>query len=396
MDDGVGGGYAMRKPTCGLPFAPALLLILALLLAAGCGQRKAPQPASGWEPLPLGTVAEFRSLWFVDAMNGWIVGGSYQIPGGLVGRTRDGGKSWRFESGIVSKGLGATRFNVEAVRFFDVQRGLVATDGGMIFTTSDGGDNWGLVRHGRGPTDHLFDLDFIDDRNGWAVGLGGVLRTQDAGVSWVTLRRHGEKRGVSGRAIRFLDSQNGWLVGQHATLMSTRDGGTTWSSAATPLATGEKPHLSDVFFLDDQNGWVVGDEGTILHTQDGGHTWILQDTGLPDARSAPRLERIRRGSKVEVIDAGDRTPGLTLTAVRFVDKERGWVVGHFAGLGRSLILRSQDGGATWAIDADIAGEELRALFALDPDHVWAIGARVREGAQAIYRRAPSATRPAAN
>ena len=72
--------------------------------------------------------------------------------------------------------------------------------------------------------------------------------------------------------------------------------------------------------------------------------------------------------------------------MRFVDRNRGWATGFYAGLGRSLILYTEDAGATWRVDADIAGEDLYALFIHQRETVWAIGARVREGPQAIYRR----------
>jgi hypothetical protein len=39
------------------------------------------------------------------------------------------------------------------------------------------------------------------------------------------------------------------------------------------------------------------------------------------------------------------------------------------------------------VDADIAGEELRVLFVQGGATLWAAGTRVREGPQAIYRRA---------
>jgi hypothetical protein len=87
-----------------------------------------------------------------------------------------------------------------------------------------------------------------------------------------------------------------------------------------------------------------------------------------------------------LIDAGDRTPGLTMSAVRFLDRTHGWVTGFYANLGRSLILRTEDGGVTWRVDAEINGEELRALFIQRRETVWAIGSRTREGQQAIYRR----------
>ena len=73
--------------------------------------------------------------------------------------------------------------------------------------------------------------------------------------------------------------------------------------------------------------------------------------------------------------------------MRFVDASRGWLTGFYACLGRSLILRREDAGATWVVDADIAGEELYALFVQGREQLWAIGARVRPGPQSIYRRA---------
>jgi photosystem II stability/assembly factor-like uncharacterized protein len=173
----------------------------------------------------------------------------------------------------------------------------------------------------------------------------------------------------------------------HASLSRTADFGSTWEPLVTPLAAGDRPNFWDMFFVDGRTAWVVGEEGTILTTRDAGGSWTRQDTGLKDARSAPKLERIPRAGGVEVIDAGDRSPGFTITAVRFVDARRGWITGFYAGLGRSLILRTEDAGATWIVDADIPGEELYALFVQGRERLWAIGARVRQGPQSIYRRA---------
>ncbi len=53
------------------------------------------------------------------------------------------------------------------------------------------------------------------------------------------------------------------------------------------------------------------------------------------------------------------------------------------------MLRTADGGATWAEEARVPGEALRALF-LGPDgRAWAVGERVRDGAaQVLLRRSP--------
>ena len=356
-----------------------------LLLGFSCSEK-----ANAWKALPLGTKADFRDVFFADAQHGWIAGGEYNIAGGLIGRTSDGGTTWVFSSGMLSPVQQADGLKFEALHFFDARRGVAASDGGKIFVTSDGGENWGDVRAWSGATDYLFDLEFLNDRTGWAIGLAGVLKTTDGGNRWVTLAKETKEGKVEGRAIDFVDANRGFVVGQHARAMRSTDGGRTWMQVELPLRHDERPDFWDVFFVDEREGWISGEEGTLLHTADGGITWTHRDLGIPGVRSAPKLERIRRGNRVDVIDAGDRTPGLTLAEVDFVDARRGWIAGFFANHGKSLILRTIDGGVTWTIDGEIEGEELRCLFALDENHVWAIGARTQPGTQAIYFRDPGA------
>lgn len=361
-----------------------LVVLAAVLVIGGCSR---PQRADNvWASLPLGTDAEFEDVWFADSLNGWIVGGSYRVEGGLVGRTHDGGQTWSFTSGLATQEPGAFRFNLNVVQFLNARRGLVASDGGKIFATDDGGETWRLVRYGHGLVDHVFDLDFLDDRNGWAVGLGGVLRTFDGGETWQPVNsRWPHSESESGYAIHFIDERRGWLGGQYG-IQWSEDGGRTWAAVRTPLAPEERPKLVSMCFVDRTHGWAVGEEGTILRTADG-VTWVRQDTGIPNAKSAPRLESIRRGSRVEHWDLGERSPGLVLTSVHFIDEHRGWVVGNFGTDGRSIVLRTDDGGATWITEADVQGEELRALFVLDAEHAWTIGDRVRPGDQTVLRRA---------
>ena len=367
----------------------ALFVACVLLAVTSCSKPPA------WEALPLGTSADFRDIWFTDADHGWIAGGGFQITGGLIGRTDDAGKTWRFASNLTAR----DRMSVLALHMFDLKRGVVATGDGTILSTTDGGENWMLAAR-RGRVDSLSSLFFLDERRGWAAGHGDVLRTDDAGEMWTPLTPDGVDVSYRSpiRAIQFQDDNHGWAAGMQASLMRTSDGGVTWEpafaeglrragSAAMPLAAGEHPNFWDVFFVDDQAGWVVGEEGTILATANGGGTWTRQNTGLADARSAAKLERIPKAGGSVVIDAGDRTPGFTISAVRFVDLKRGWITGFYAGLGRSLILRTEDAGVTWVVDADIPGEELYTLSVQGRERLWAIGARVRPGSQSIYRRA---------
>jgi hypothetical protein len=223
------------------------------------------------------------------------------------------------------------------------------------------------------------------------VGLGGVLRTRDGGESWSYLGRSDpDDEPPAGHAIRFLDAWTGFMVGPDATILRSGDGGESWVTLPTPLDPDERPRLHDLYFLDRLRGWVVGAEGLVLRTTDGGDSWQRLETGLEAARSHAVKEIIRRNrSVVDTFDLGGRTPGLTLTAVRFLDAKRGWMTGHFGYEGRSIVLGTSDGGDTWRIEREVEGEELRTLFVLDADHVWAAGDRVRPGEQVLLRLAPA-------
>lgn len=328
-----------------------------LLIAAGCGE---PPPA--WEKIPLGKSADFREIAFTDPGNGWIVGGSFQITGGLIGRTADAGRTWRFTSDLTPR----ERMSVQAMHRFDATRAIVATDSGAILRTLDGGETWTLAAR-RGRINSLTSLVFLDERRGWAAGHGDVLATDDGGASWTPLTAKGADSSYRPqiRAIHFLDARQGWAAGMNALLMHTADGGTTWENVAPPVTAGTHPDFWDMCFVDAHTAWVVGDEETIVGTRDGGRTWTRQSLGLKH---------------------DDGLPGLTLTAVRFLDLNRGWITGLYAGHGRSLILRTENAGATWAVDADIAGEDLYTLAVQGREHLWTVGARVREGPQSIYRR----------
>jgi photosystem II stability/assembly factor-like uncharacterized protein len=361
-------------------------LVVLLLAAAGCASSKT-KAVGPWQALEISTDASFNDLWFVDDRQGWVVGGGYDVEGGIIGRTTDGGVTWRFASGFVGRWPGVIAFSMNAVQFLDSLRGCAVASGGQIFLTRDGGENWRAVRNGAGEA--LGDVHFVDEYCGWAVGGAGVLRTTDGGETWQWAVRSSSENGyLSGSAVQFLDRRFGWMVG-HQGVWRTGDGGLTWTRATLPLARGENPHLYDLHFVDPSTGWVVGENGTILHTADGGHTWARQSNGIPAPKPRP-LHIVRRQNGVDTFDLEGPPPGLCFSAVRFLDAQRGWAVGYFPVEGRSLVLHTDDGGATWAEEAEAPGEELRAIFLLRDGRAWAIGDRARLGAQTLLRRSPPA------
>jgi photosystem II stability/assembly factor-like uncharacterized protein len=366
----------------------AFLLVLSL---AACA-RKAERSHSPWQPVTLTTDADFRDIWFADSRHGWAVGGGYDIQGGIIGRTQDGGATWTYATDFVSRWPGVSSFTFTAVQFFDSLSGCTVGSGGQIFLTDDGGENWRIAREGGG--EGLSDLQFIDRYDGWAVGTSGVLATTDGGEHWGWMVRSRAENGyLGGTAIWFLDRSTGFMAG-YPYLMKTNDGGATWSKLTLPLAAGENPHLWDVTFVDPQHGWVVGENATILATTDGGWSWVRQTRGIPAPTPRP-LQIVRRQNGADTLDLEGPPDKLFLTTVRFVDAMHGWIVGFFPGGGRSVVLRTDDGGATWSAEASAPGQELRGLFMTAGGRGWTIGDRVREGGQVLLRRAPAESTGAA-
>lgn len=363
-------------------------LAIALALLAGCSRDRRPAPA--WQSHELGTDAAFEDVFFADSLNGWMCGGSYFIAGGIVGRTRDGGRTWRFTSDIAGVGSAGRWFLLNSIQFADTLTGLVAGDGGRILKTEDGGSSWRVVRKSHASSGIITDLDMLDRMNGWAVGPSGVARTRDGGETWEQLTYGDSEAEPSwSRAVAVLDEHRAIKVGQHADIEATFDGGMRWEVVPTPLEAGEKPYLFDVCFPDGRHGWIVGENGTILHSSDGGASWTRQFTGLPDAKERPRPPGSVPGPPgMEEVEGPLK--GLFLARVFFLDDQRGWTTGYWTDQGRSVVLRTVDGGVTWAIEAEAMGEELRAMVVHPDGHGWAVGDRSREGPQTLLVRSPLA------
>ncbi|KAF3889455.1 MULTISPECIES: photosynthesis system II assembly factor Ycf48 [Nostocales] len=71
--------------------------------------------------------------------------------------------------------------------------------------------------------------------------------------------------------IAFSDPQHGFLVGSNATLLETKDGGSTWQPIELQLE--DQRYRFNTVSFSDKEGWIAGEPSLLLHTTDAGHSW---------------------------------------------------------------------------------------------------------------------------
>lgn len=260
----------------------------------------------------------------------------------------------------------------------DGRRGWAVGDGGTMLRTTNAGAGWLRVSV---PT--TFDLNgvwFTGDADGWAVGNGGVvLRTTDGGVSWRRLTN--VTAGVALHDVCFTSPTTGFAVGANGTVLRTTNAGGSWTQ--TTLPTGFA--LRSVAFGSALDGWAVGTNGVIAATHDGGDSWAIVPsvttqalTGVWPTGAASAFAAGAQGVAARTSAPGSDTwelaPSLgafnAIEGLHFPTATTGFAVGANAG---GIVLRTLDGGATWAPQAPRTAVRLLDVWFVDTKRGWAVG-----------------------
>ncbi|MEE8459495.1 MAG: YCF48-related protein, partial [Phycisphaerales bacterium] len=167
-----------------------------------------------------GSQQNFRDVFFVDELHGWVVGNSTVAVNDNF-RTVDGGLSWQQIQ--LPAGTWTT------VHFLDPNFGWAKSLGGPPALSTDGGLTWTFpIVVVDGNAQLLATVRFANLQLGIAMTGSGIFRTTDGGVNWTQV--------LSGDFYtpKFL-SESVLLVPVFPTgMLQSTDGGLSWNPVTTP------------------------------------------------------------------------------------------------------------------------------------------------------------------
>lgn len=278
-----------------------------------------------------------RNFDFPDKNNGWLVGiesGNTWQEGRVI-RTTDGGRTYHNLFPVPQIQM------MTAVTASDSMHAWVAGDGGMVFSTTDGGVNWDPRGLSMGVPWMINDMFALKDEHcAWAVGYGGfIIRTKDDGRSW-------EKQSCGSdlnlTAVHFFDANRGLMVGEASRIYCTSNGGEDWNRVNTKVLG----NFTDMCFSTPTHGWLTAKQA-IIETKDGGVTW--------DTCFRP-------------------TDSNELVSISFSDSLHGWALGYVSvNKYYAQIIRTSDGGRTWTVNNPDVFFNLNSICFPDSLHGWICG-----------------------
>jgi photosystem II stability/assembly factor-like uncharacterized protein len=221
-------------------------------------------------PLNVGTDVNIWAIYMVGGSEGWAMGGN--TTGTAPEALKWDGNTWTGQP-ITSCGGGSC-----LPKSVYIISGGTGGDGWSVGTACNiwryQSGSWGLFGSPVGCTEDLNAVFIFNAGSstaaGYAVGNSGrVLKlTVTGGIpTWSIVGIPGIV-GQNLYGIYFKDSSHGWIIGDSATIVTTSDGGTTWSGGTgqvtgAPGTTVLRSVRVDTFGTGSGNGdgWAVGDDG---------------------------------------------------------------------------------------------------------------------------------------
>ncbi len=265
-------------------------------------------------------------------------------------------------------------------------RGWLVGTQATLFETSDGGDTWQEKTIDFGDEKIAFSAVSFNGNEGWIVGKPSILlHTDDGGDSWERIPLSSKLPGAPDGIVALGDS-TAEMVTNLGAIYKTTDGGKNWKA----LVEGAVGVARNIHRSDDGKYVAVSAKGNFFSTWEPGQTeWTphqrtssrrLQNMGFSSNQS---LWLLARGGQIQFSEPDNYeewqepiypefSTSWGLLDVAYRNPDEVWLAG-----GSANLLRSTDGGQTWAKDRDV--EDIPSNFYkivfVNPDKGFVLGER---------------------
>jgi len=334
---------------------------------------------STWILQDAGTDKDVISVSCVGENSGYIAVTRYSL-GEAIFKTIDGGASW------LPIGAELVFTNITAADFLDENFGWVSRYG-IIYETSNGGENWNNSYNTIGAIESVF---IFSESVGWAAGGNRgawIAKKANTGL-W---EYQAENIAVPLNMVKMVNGDKGWAVGGNYfnvsggspnLILSTFDGGESWEEQLDILGSG----LYDLAPIDELRCFALAGNG-VYRTLDGGSDWDLVEMAGAHLLSISFPSEIvgyvagSAGRMYKTIDAGDTweylPPGIGNTyfqSVSFLNEDEGWASGYGVDSSpfRTRIIHTVNGGQSWEVQYDEAPGGPTRVFFVSSLEGWAV------------------------
>lgn len=280
-------------------------------------------------------------------------------------KSTNSGSTWAdISSNLISS-------NINSVKFYSSQEGIVTNQIGRVYRTADGGNSFELLSTSS-DNHSVNDIYFVHTLNTIIVGDDGVYRkSTNTGSSWDTIPYKFNNSNLN--SIGFNGINNGVIVGDGGAIFQTTNGGNDWASKTF---SGVNENLNAVTYIGANNTFFgVGDNGRIIRSINNGLTWHTITSGVNANLNAVCFTSNTNvgyivgdgGVILKTTDAGVtwsqqiNNNNSNLYAVKFVNENVGYAFGNggtflktiSGGLNQSITLNAPQAGTTWIVNNQV-------------------------------------------
>ncbi len=225
---------------------------------------------------------------------------------------------------------------------------IAVGNNGNFFKSLNGGLNYGSYPKGSANLNSVYGI----NSKVWIAGSGGsIMVSSNSAVDFDSYTYSSSNL----RAVYFINETTGWVVGDNGTIGKTVNGGVNWTAQTSPVNV----NLNSVKFQDANIGAACGNNGKLILTSNGGANWTEFNTNVTS-----NLLSVDAAGSVIIATSDDgyilKYNGVSISKIDYKTVTKSPVTGlkminentFYSCGGGGFIRRSDDGGATFSFQAN--------------------------------------------